>query len=83
MREAFNACREAPVTSHISLTFCRIVYPEGNMIFLPGFMCLYEFTGGDSDVFRSDILTLFIGGGHEKMGRLIDAPPRSTHALLP
>jgi hypothetical protein len=53
------------------------------MIFLPGFMCLYEFTGGDSDVFRSDILTLFIGGGHEKRGRLIDAPPRSTHALLP
>ncbi len=34
------------------------------MISFPGFMCLYEFTVSDSDVFRSDHLPLFIGGGH-------------------
>ena len=36
------------------------------MIFLPGFMCLYKFTGGDSDVFRGDHLTLFINQGSER-----------------
>jgi hypothetical protein len=34
------------------------------MISLPGFMCLYEFTVSDSDVFRSEHLPRFIGGGH-------------------
>jgi len=34
------------------------------MISFPGFMCLYEFTVSDSDVFRGDHLPLFIGGGH-------------------
>jgi len=34
------------------------------MISFPGFMCLYEFTVSDSDVFRGDHLPIFIGGGH-------------------